>query len=331
MRLWVDGEAGIFLADGAEEGVDLGEGIDLVAEEFDAVGVLVVGGVDLDDVSADSEGAAAEVDVVAVIEDFDEALGDVFALDLLALFEEEEHAVVSFGRAEAVDAGDGGDDDAVSSFEEAARGGETELVQLFVDGGFLLDEEVAGWDVGFGLVIVVVGDEVFDGVLGEEGFELVVELGGESLVVREDEGGALDLLDDLGHGEGFARAGDAEQDLILLAGSQAGDEFRDGSGLIALRCVGGGELKVHSPPEYHLGEEEAKSTCPAGRAHCAWRGHFVTCVGLPMVAGSIVRTRLFSCVWLDYGEGGGDCRGGALAGAAWGDRVECGRSAYEPD
>ena len=124
MRLWVDGEAGIFLADGAEEGVDLGEGIDLVAEEFDAVGVLVVGGVDLDDVSADSEGAAAEVDVVAVIEDLDEALGDVFALDFLTLFEEEEHAVVSFGRAEAVDAGDGGDDDAVSSFEEAARGGE---------------------------------------------------------------------------------------------------------------------------------------------------------------------------------------------------------------
>ena len=109
--LWVDGEAGVLLADGAEEGVDLGEGVDLVAEELDAVGVLVVGGVDLDDVAADAEGAAAEVDVVAVVEDFDEAAGDVFALDLLAFFEEEEHAVVGFGRAEAVDAGDGGDDD----------------------------------------------------------------------------------------------------------------------------------------------------------------------------------------------------------------------------
>ena len=38
---------------------------------------------------------------------------------------------------------------------------------LMVD--FFFDEEVAGGDVGFGLVVVVVGDEVFDGVVGEEG------------------------------------------------------------------------------------------------------------------------------------------------------------------
>ena len=73
MGLGIDGEARVFLADGAEERIDLGEGVDLVAEEFDAVGVFVVGGVDLDDVAADAEGAAFEVDVVAVVEDFDEA------------------------------------------------------------------------------------------------------------------------------------------------------------------------------------------------------------------------------------------------------------------
>ena len=84
--LGVDGEARVLLADGAEERVDLREGVDLVAEELDAVGVFVVGGVDLDDVAADAEGAAAEVDVVAVVEDFDEAAGDVFALDASGLF-----------------------------------------------------------------------------------------------------------------------------------------------------------------------------------------------------------------------------------------------------
>ena len=75
----VDGEAGVLLLDGAEEGIDLGEGFDFVAEELDAEGVFVVGGVDLDDVAADAEGAAAEVDVVALVEDFDEAAGDVLA------------------------------------------------------------------------------------------------------------------------------------------------------------------------------------------------------------------------------------------------------------
>ena len=74
----------------------------------------------------------------------------------------------------------------------------------------------------------------------------MVELGGEGLVVREDEGGAVELLDDLGHGEGFAGAGDAEQDLVLVAGVEAGDELADGAGLVSLGFVGGGELEVHA-------------------------------------------------------------------------------------
>ena len=121
MRLGVDGQARVLLLDGAEERVDLAERVDLIAEELDAEGVLVVGGVDLDDIAADAEGAAAEVDIIALVEDFDEAAGDVLALDLLAFFEQQKHAVVGFGRAEAVDAGDRADDDAVAAFEEGAR------------------------------------------------------------------------------------------------------------------------------------------------------------------------------------------------------------------
>ena len=49
--------------------------------------------------------------------------------------------------------------------------------------------------------------------------------------MREDEGGALRLVDDAGHGEGLAGAGDAEEDLVLLAGGEAGEEFCDGAGL----------------------------------------------------------------------------------------------------
>jgi hypothetical protein len=73
----------------------------------------------------------------------------------------------------------------------------------------------------------------------------VVELGGEGLVVSEDEGGAVELGDDLCHGEGLAGAGDAEEDLILFACVEPGDQLGDGSGLIALRLVGGGELEIH--------------------------------------------------------------------------------------
>ena len=51
----------------------------------------------------------------------------------------------------------------------------------------LLDVEVGLRDVRLGLVVVVVGDEVLDRVVREELPELVAELRGERLVVRDHE------------------------------------------------------------------------------------------------------------------------------------------------
>ncbi len=120
VRLRVDGQARVLLPDGAEEGIDLREGIDLVAEEFDAVGVFVVGWIDLDDVAANAKGAAAEVGIISFVENFDEALGDVFAADLLTFFQQQQHSEVGLRRAEAVDATHRGDDDGVAALEERA-------------------------------------------------------------------------------------------------------------------------------------------------------------------------------------------------------------------
>ena len=88
-------------------------------------------------------------------------------------------------------------------------------------------------DVGFGLVVVVVGDEVFDGVVGEEVLELLVELGGEGLVVGEDQRGALGGLDDFGHDVGLAGAGDAQQGLVFIPFVYAVNQLLDGLGLVA--------------------------------------------------------------------------------------------------
>src|SRR5262249_53386655 len=59
--------------DAAAERVDLFDGFDGVAEELDADGgLLLVCREDLDDVAADAEGAAVEVDVVSLVLDVDE-------------------------------------------------------------------------------------------------------------------------------------------------------------------------------------------------------------------------------------------------------------------
>ena len=90
-------------------------------------------------------------------------------------------------------------------------------VDLVVDRGVLLDVEVLVRDVRLGLVVVVVGDEVLDRVVGEELAELAAELGRERLVVREHQRRLLDLLDHEAHRGRLARAGHPEQRLELVA------------------------------------------------------------------------------------------------------------------
>ena len=100
---------------------------------------------------------------------------------------------------------------------------------------FLLDIGVGARDIGLGLVVVVIRHEIFDGVVREEAPELAIELGRERLVGGEDQGRALGRLDHLGHGEGLAGAGDAEQHLgALVAAADALHQFGDRLGLVAL-------------------------------------------------------------------------------------------------
>ena len=90
------------------------------------------------------------------------------------------------------------------ALEERARGSVAQLVDLLVDVGVLGDVGVGARDVRLGLVVVVVGDEVLDRVLGEELLELGAELRGERPVGRQDQRRPLPALDDVRHGERLA-------------------------------------------------------------------------------------------------------------------------------
>ena len=128
-----------------------------------------------------------------------------------------------------------------------------QLVELVVDGRFLLDINIAGRNVSLGLVVVVIRDEVLDRVVRKEALELVIELRRQRLVVRQNEGRTVDLGDDLGHGKGLAGAGDAQQHLVLLALEQAARELRNRRDLIALRLILRLQLELHKTPAQPAG------------------------------------------------------------------------------
>ena len=131
----------------------------------------------------------------------------------------------------------------VAPLEHALGRRQAHLLDVLVDRAVLLDEEIALRHVGLGLVVVVVADEVLDRVLREELAELAVELRRQRLVGREDDRRPADLGDHVGHREGLARAGDAEQRLEREAVADALDQALDRRRLVAGRRIGPKELE----------------------------------------------------------------------------------------
>ena len=100
------------------QGVDHGDLLDLVAEEFDADSRLVVGGVNLDRVTSHPELASNEIHVVALVLQFDESFEDRTLIVLFAGAHYEQLGLVFLRRAQAVDRRYRRDHDRVAAGEQ---------------------------------------------------------------------------------------------------------------------------------------------------------------------------------------------------------------------
>ena len=107
-------------------------------------------------------------------------------------------------------------------------------VDLLVDRCRLGDISVADRNVSLRLVIIVIGDEVLDSVLGEELAQLVAELRRKRFVVGQHQRRPTRLGDDVGHRERLTRACRSKQRLITLSVVQSLNELINGRRLVAL-------------------------------------------------------------------------------------------------
>ena len=191
----------------------------------------------VDDIAAHAEAAAPEVELVALVLHRHQPRQHVALRHLLALAQVQDHAVVLGGVADAVDRRHRRHDHHVAPLHQRLRRRQAHLLDVLVDRGVLLDIQVARRNVGLGLVVVVIGDEVLDRVLGEELAELGVELRGERLVGREHQRRAAEPRDDVRHGVGLAGPGHPEQRLEREAVADAFGELVDRLGLVARGLV----------------------------------------------------------------------------------------------
>ena len=243
--------------------VDGGDPVDLLAEELDADGALLVARrEDLHDVAAHTERAALKLDVAAVVLNLDEAAHQLVALHRHARAQGDHHALVFAWVAHRVDAGDGGDDDHVPALAQRGCRAVAQALDLLVDGGVLLDVGIGRGDVGLRLIVVIIGDEILDGAVREELAELRAQLRRQGLVVRDDERRALEALDDRGHRIGLAGTCDAQEHLAGHARLRARDERLNGLRLIALGLERGLENKAAVLHERPPSAGKTRMVCP---------------------------------------------------------------------
>ena len=247
MRVGVDLDEFEIVLAVAGERIELLDILDGVAEQVHAPGaVFIVGREDVDDVAAHPKGAAGKIGLGALVLQRHQVRDQLALVDPLALLQRERHRGIGLDRADTVDARHRGHDDDVVALQQRPRRRMAHAVDLLVDRGILLDIGVGPRHIGLGLVVVVVTDKVLDGVVGEEALELAIELGGQRLVRRQNDGGALGGLDHLGHGVGLAGAGDAEQHLGAVLTRDTLDQFLDRGRLVALRLVFGLDHEAHA-------------------------------------------------------------------------------------
>ena len=182
--------------------------------------------------------------IVALVLDFHQLAQDLVAADALTPLERQQHAVIRFRRTEAVDARHAGDDDDIAPFEQRSRRRQPHAIDFVVDRRFFLDVRIGRRHVRLRLVVVVVADEVLDGVVGEKAAELLKQLGCQRLVVDHHQRRAVHARDRLRHRERLPRAGDAQQHLVLVAPVQCLDQLANRALLVAGQLEIGYEVEA---------------------------------------------------------------------------------------
>ena len=190
-----------------------GDTVHFGAEELNAHDLVGIRKGDIHGVSPDAEAAARQFRIVADILRLHEPLEECVHPQVVAPRDGETVAGEVLRVSQTIQA-----TNHISSAAQQSRDCmEAQAVNLLIDGDILLDIRIGGRDIRLGLVVVVIGDEIPDGVMREESLHLGIELCGERLVVRENKRGPVETGDDIGDGERLARACDPHQRLCGYA------------------------------------------------------------------------------------------------------------------
>ncbi len=207
--------------------------LDLVIKQLDPHRLIIrFGGIDIDQLAANPVGAALQLHVIALVLKLCQSTQDRALIDSLAPRKMQHHLQILTGVTQAVDRGDRRHHDDITAFEQGLGRRKSHLLDMFVHRGIFFDEGIRRGNVGLGLIIVVVGDEILDRIVREKVPKFAVELRRQCLVGGQDDCRALHPVDYVRDTECFARTGHSQQGHSCLAVSQSLDQAVYRGGLV---------------------------------------------------------------------------------------------------
>ena len=158
----------------------------LLAPENKSTGIVAVSHVNVHRIAQHPERPALELGLVARVQRIDERKQQLVATHSRSHRERDRIVVKILGIAYAVETRNRRyHHDVPSSRKERGGRVQSETFYFLVDLQVLFDVRVRMWDIGFGLIIVIVRNEILHGVLREKTFELAVQLRRQRFVVAQ--------------------------------------------------------------------------------------------------------------------------------------------------
>ena len=172
------------LEDGAGYGVDEGDSVNLVPKEFYSYRVVRSAQENVHRVPAYPEAAALEIRLRAIVEGIYKLVQEAGHAHGLALLDGDRLVVEIVRIAYAVEAADRAYDyDVPPPGHQCRCRADAEFIDLVVDGKVLFNIGIRNGDVGFRLIVIVIGNEILYGIVREKRFEFSVQLRGQGFVV----------------------------------------------------------------------------------------------------------------------------------------------------
>ncbi len=218
--------------------INLPDAVDFIPEKFDADCVFTgLNRKDLHYVAPNSEFVADKIHVIAFILDFDQLFQQFVSALFHAGAQGNHHSPVVNRIAQAVNAGNAGNDNHIAPLRKGRCGRVPQLVDFVIDGGIFLNIGIRRGNIGFRLIIVIIADKILYGVFREKLPEFRTKLGRQRFIVGQNQCGPVDLCDNVGHGECFSGTGYPQKGLLPVAVPETLHQLKDRFRLVAGRLI----------------------------------------------------------------------------------------------